>query len=127
MLALLCAAVPACLHQAVYTARPVEAGRIQVPPEEVARLTGPADVLYVHADGAPAGIVLRRRGGGFVALLAKCTHRGCDVSALPQSYDCPCHGSRFDLDGEVLDGPAERPLTRLRVLADGAGVAILLS
>jgi Rieske Fe-S protein len=45
-------------------------------------------------------------------LSAVCTHLGCIVSwnALEQSWDCPCHGSRFSPDGKVLNGPAIRSL-----------------
>lgn len=44
-----------------------------------------------------------------------CSHLGCAVSwnAITRTWDCPCHGSRFDYKGQPLDDPAIRPLTRL--------------
>jgi Rieske Fe-S protein len=43
---------------------------------------------------------------------ATCTHLGCVVSfnTAERSWDCPCHGSRFDVDGRVLQGPAIKDL-----------------
>lgn len=52
---------------------------------------------------------------GFEALSLECTHLGCMVEARNFGFECPCHGSRFDLEGVMLKGPAARNLRKLRV------------
>jgi Rieske Fe-S protein len=49
----------------------------------------------------------------FVVLSAICTHQGCTVDIQGQQLVCPCHGSTYDRRGQVLRGPAERPLATL--------------
>lgn len=46
------------------------------------------------------------------APVKRCTHMGCKLSWNPEegTWDCPCHGSRFDREGTILDGPAVYPL-----------------
>ena len=46
------------------------------------------------------------------AVSARCTHLGCLVAfnEAETAWECPCHGSRFDIAGKVLQGPARRPL-----------------
>ena len=76
-------------------------------PENLA--PGQAAVLRVDGEDVAA---YRDPGGGLHAVSAVCTHLGCNVrwNAGEESWDCPCHGSRFDVDGAVLEGPAVRPL-----------------
>lgn len=64
-------------------------------------------------------IAVMRRDGSYIALSLVCTHLGCTVSVTPEGMICPCHGSRFDQNGTVLTGPAERSLVRLTVEQDG--------
>ncbi|RMF88538.1 MAG: Rieske (2Fe-2S) protein [Nitrospinota bacterium] len=49
---------------------------------------------------------------GFLAMWHRCTHLGCTVpwKEEDQRFECPCHGSIFNKKGEVLSGPAPRPL-----------------
>ncbi|MFM2045663.1 MAG: Gamma-glutamylputrescine oxidoreductase [Pseudomonadota bacterium] len=57
--------------------------------------------------------VHRGEDGHLHRVTATCTHLGCTVhfNPLERSWDCPCHGSRFDTDGRVLSGPAVTPLS----------------
>jgi Rieske Fe-S protein len=50
----------------------------------------------------------RRDDGTLVAVSPVCTHLGCQVNwnTAERSWDCPCHGSRFSPEGDVLQGPA---------------------
>lgn len=58
--------------------------------------------LAVYVDG----------GGELHVMSARCTHMGCTVAWNPgeETFDCPCHGSRFGPMGGVVNGPAARPL-----------------
>jgi nitrite reductase/ring-hydroxylating ferredoxin subunit len=62
-------------------------------------------------------VYLLRTGDHFRALSGVCTHLGCTVNleASGRGFNCPCHGSRFDDQGQVLRGPAPRPLPWLLV------------
>lgn len=59
------------------------------------------------------GIVFITQAGDLRALSAECTHASCTVRWQDgQELFCPCHGSRFDDHGKVLNGPATEPLPR---------------
>jgi glycine/D-amino acid oxidase-like deaminating enzyme/nitrite reductase/ring-hydroxylating ferredoxin subunit len=67
----------------------------------------------VIRDGLKKMAVYRDDSGELHRLSATCTHLGCVVgwNAVEKSWDCPCHGSRFDPSGRVLSGPAASPLS----------------
>jgi menaquinol-cytochrome c reductase iron-sulfur subunit len=58
--------------------------------------------------------VIRKNDKELVALAPQCTHLGCayHYEARSKEFVCPCHTSSFSLEGEVLTGPAPRPLDR---------------
>jgi glycine/D-amino acid oxidase-like deaminating enzyme/nitrite reductase/ring-hydroxylating ferredoxin subunit len=72
----------------------------------------PAGEARVIRSGTERTGVYRDPDGELHAVSMRCSHLGCLVrfNAAETSWDCPCHGSRFDVDGEVLEGPAVNPL-----------------
>ena len=75
----------------------------------------PGEGRIVRHDGRPIACA-RDDGGDLHATSAVCPHMACLVqwNDAERSWDCPCHGSRFDLDGAVLEGPATEPLPERR-------------
>ena len=68
-------------------------------------------------------VYIVRVQSGFIAVSAICTHLGC-ITQWRQDLNliaCPCHGSKFQRDGAVVNGPAPRPLPHyaLRLMPDG--------
>ncbi len=55
-------------------------------------------------------VCIVRDGDKIAAISTTCTHLGCIVAVAETGFACPCHGSRFDQDGNVTGGPAPRPL-----------------
>ena len=72
---------------------------------------GEADIAQLDGEKVAA---FRDEDGTLHAVSPVCTHLGCQVNwnSGDRSWDCPCHGSRFSPDGEILQGPAVRPLER---------------
>lgn len=70
-------------------------------------------------------VVTQPVAGTFQGLSTVCPHQGCQVNAIRDgAVVCPCHGSRFGLDGAVLEGPAQSPLARRAVAVKGADVTL---
>ncbi len=55
-------------------------------------------------------VAIIREGDKMAAISITCTHLGCIVGVAETGFACPCHGSRFDQDGNVTGGPAPKPL-----------------
>lgn len=67
--------------------------------------------------------IARAKEGYVYAMSAICTHLGCIThwSAADNLIECPCHGSRFDRLGNVVQGPAPKPLPRYSITLDDRG------
>jgi len=89
---------------------------------ELARFP-PGAPVYVE----DAGVFVLRDDKGMRALSATCTHLGCTVRADAQTggFVCPCHGSRYDAEGNVVGGPAPRALGFVQVDQDRRGRLIV--
>ncbi len=73
-----------------------------------------------------ARIYLRQDSGGYFALDNVCTHLGCLVRSQPSGeFACRCHGSRFTAEGQVITGPATKPLPYLELHWDAAGQIVV--
>lgn len=91
-------------------------GRIELPLRMYPELAEPGGSLRLQPAGSDEPLyVLVLEDGSVAALSPTCTHLGCTVEISGPRLVCPCHGSTYDRDGRVLQGPAERSLTRFRV------------
>lgn len=93
-----------------------------LPREPVALQPGEGQV--VRGDGQKVACAIDRNGREH-RLNAVCPHMGCVVrwNVAEQTWDCPCHGSRFAVDGSLLAGPAEQGLERLPAAQHAAAAA----
>lgn len=70
-------------------------------------------------------VVTQAEAGAFSAFSLACPHQGCNVGSVEGAeIVCPCHGSRFGLDGGVLTGPATTGLTAVPVTVDGSELTL---
>ena len=117
----------ACSAVATFQARLVK-GRIIVPQAELEELFRVDNVALVTAAGLPEALILIRMDeGSYRALGARCTHLGCRVRPGKHSLRCPCHGAVFDLEGNVIRGPAKKPLSRYELQVKETTIEIVVS
>ena len=117
----------ACSAVATFQARLVK-GRIIVAQAELEELFRVDNVALVTAAGLPEALILIRMDeGSYRALGARCTHLGCRVRPGKHSLRCPCHGAVFDLEGNVIRGPAKKPLSRYELEVKETTIEIVVS
>lgn len=76
----------------------------------------------VYGNFSSEGVFVVRKDEKLFALSSICTHRQCRLMAEPDhSFYCPCHGSTFDPNGKVTEGPATLDLPKLPTVTDTKG------
>ena len=102
------------------------------PPTSGAAGAPAANVIAKTAD-VPVGsgvivdkvVVTQPTAGVFKGLSAICTHAGCTVNKVADgTIDCPCHGSKYNLDGSVANGPATTPLASKNITVQGDSIVL---
>jgi nitrite reductase/ring-hydroxylating ferredoxin subunit len=76
----------------------------------------------------PQRLFVCRDAGGIFAVTSDCQHEHCDVEFVlaSSSYLCPCHSSKYDYTGQVLQGPTVRPLFHLKVELDAVSGQVMV-
>lgn len=96
-------------------------------------LTNPTNAALQNPDGAllvdigsDTVMVIRTSATQVIALSAICTHSGCSMNFLAgqKLLDCPCHGSQFDEQGHVVQGPARKNLRVYTATLSGNTITI---
>jgi Rieske Fe-S protein len=125
----LTAAVGACSGARYVTATPTPDNRLLVPRavfegrgHALVQWPGSELPIYVRHSEADAA-----DGDAWTAVWTQCTHQGCQVEPAGDRLACPCHGSEYTFEGQVLQGPAPLPLRRFRVTEEGDHLAIHLT
>jgi Rieske Fe-S protein len=95
--------------------------------------SAPAAKVITKTTDVPVGsgvivdeiVVTQPTAGVFKGFSATCTHKGCTVDKVADgTIDCPCHGSKFNLDGSVAKGPADKPLEAQAVTVQGDSIVL---
>jgi Rieske Fe-S protein len=129
----LCAALAGCGGEPpkatkVVTLPAAVNGRVELPLADFPELREVGGGLVGRANGIPEPIAITRADQAvFIALSGLCTHASTVLvfNRLNATFDCPLHGSTFELDGRVVTGPAERPLRLLPTELTGDVLGVL--
>ena len=108
---------PAVVEELVFTARVLDGAALELGKTQIVDVAVPG--------GGTTGVVLTRTEQGVTALRVNCTHAGFPVMRVGKVLECELHGSRFEpATGQVVLGPAARPLQRYEVSEADGGIFV---
>lgn len=93
----------------------------------ISKFTPQNNMVIVRGSGMESDILVIKEGNTYKALYMKCTHGSIGLTATATKLVCPAHGSQFDLDGNVLKEPAQRPLQQFKTEINNDIILIHLS
>jgi Rieske Fe-S protein len=112
-----------CAPYPVYET-PMEKGKILIP----VSIFDKASMHVIRAKNLGYDIALHKENdGSYTALLLRCTHASTPVKYTGNEFVCPLHGSTFDQEGRVKDGPAIRSLRKLETELSNDKIMILVN
>lgn len=93
-------------------------------PVSDSQVPGPGEPPFRHQAGR---FYLINNEEGLLALYWKCPHLGCTVPWVDEadSFHCPCHASHYNRHGELVSGPAPRPMDLMEITRDEGGALIV--
>lgn len=108
-------------------ARMVQAKSLAIPLAKAKKLEEAGGSMILKLKGKKV-LFIRDTGETIHAVDPICTHKGCTVGYNKKAnrIDCPCHGSAFNIEGGVVNGPAKKPLKAYDAKLDGDRIILAL-
>jgi cytochrome b6-f complex iron-sulfur subunit len=100
---------------------------IRIDLSEAPQLTADEGAVYLAGKELPYPVLVFKKDGSYLALSNRCTHMGRKIDPVPDKPElrcCSVSHSRYDLDGNVISGPASGRLDRYEVIRSGETIEI---
>ncbi len=118
-------AAAGCASLATVPVRPSN-GKVTLTLRNHPRLLQPGGFIRIVPEGSAETLfVIAAADASYTVLSSICTHLRCTVNLEGQRFVCPCHGSTYDRSGEVLVGPADKPLASYPATVTRGGALVI--
>lgn len=92
------------------------------------KLKNIGDRIILEVKNFNSKIILIKTGiNEYRALSLMCSHKGCELVVYNNFFECPCHGSEFDIQGNALKWPATEPLVKYKTIINNNTITILIN